>query len=282
MKKKYKVQLPAKNKLGILAHQFIEVKIADKFYSAIKNAEEKEIDDNHTYSLNDLISLRLNLNNKHSFLAKVDQYFGNDEEISKYEFYRLIAQELTYLSNRRTNNFKAILRIFCGYDYVRVEVDNFIMDIFNLVKYNKLIKKISGLDPTVHLSKENQEIIQNFKAKYDNDFKSLEKLPRSVLLIEYLLIKEGRIENYLYDKGNQDLRTSQHGDIYGNDGANIKKAKSNYSLITEKNCEFQLMKNDVIEKSILFVYSNLSEKKENIDLPLLIQLIDIWKNNRKS
>ena len=156
------------------------------------------------------------------------------------------------------------------------------MDIFNLVKYNKLIKKISGLDPTVHLSKENQEIIQNFKAKYDNDFKSLEKLPRSVLLIEYLLIKEGRIENYLYDKGNQDLRTSQHGDIYGNDGANIKKAKSNYSLITEKNCEFQLMKNDVIEKSILFVYSNLSEKKENIDLPLLIQLIDIWKNNRKS
>ncbi|WP_407532042.1 hypothetical protein [Elizabethkingia meningoseptica] len=292
MEKKYKVQLPAKNKLGILAHQFIEVKIADKFYTAIKNAKEKEIDVNHTYSLEDLISLRLNLIRKHSFLEKVDQNFYYDEKISKYEFYQQIALDLKDLRDSKTRNI--IVKILTGDQHVRGEVDNYILDIFNIIKYNKLLKKLRGLDSELSISTENQEILSILSSNYEIDFDSLEGAPRSIFLIEYLLIKKGIIPNYFCDFGkknsndyqpkigNQKERGEKFKNLYGTIGENTLRNKSKYGLIDRYSFESLLKQNDILEKSILFVYSNLSENKENIDLKLLIELLDIWKTNRNS
>ena len=80
--KKYKVELPKKNILGRLAHQFLEVRIADEIYSVIKNSLKSEHQIENSFNDIDLISYKTNLLNNNPFLRQIDSNLDNENYLA--------------------------------------------------------------------------------------------------------------------------------------------------------------------------------------------------------
>lgn len=114
------------------------------------------------------------------------------------------------------------------------------------------------------------------KNKYDDikSFNTLKRMPKTLILIEYLLIKTNKIGDYLVNKtANQSKRVKKFKEIYETSSDPIR-TKNKYNLQTFNDFEMLLKEKVVLEKAILFVYQNLENEKENINKEFLEYLLD--------
>jgi len=269
--KKYKVELPKKNILGRLAHQFLEVRIADEIYSVIKNYLKREHQIENSFNDIDLISYKTNLLNNNPFLRQIDSNLDNENYLAHYDFYRDIALKMTHLRNEKIGIFDIYGKLFTGLAYIRPNLNDLKSDIKNLILINEKIRqsKIEVIKRKVN----SKNKFKNIKSKYKNieKYSTLKGEPRSILLIEYVLIKTNKIGDYLIDKkSSQSERVKMFQELYGVISDPIR-SKNKYNLRSDKDFE-DLIKNnkEVLEKAILFVYQNLEKEKENINKEFLV------------
>jgi len=272
--KKYKVELPKKNILGRLAHQFLEVRIADEIYSVIKNYLKREHQIENSFNDIDLISYKTNLLNNNPFLRQIDSNLDNENYLAHYDFYRDIALKMTHLRNEKIGIFDIYGKLFTGLAYIRPNLNDLKSDIKNLILINEKIRqsKIEVIKRKVN----SKNKFKNIKSKYKNieKYSTLKGEPRSILLIEYVLIKTNKIGDYLIDKkSSQSERVKMFQELYGVISDPIR-SKNKYNLRSDKDFE-DLIKNnkEVLEKAILFVYQNLEKEKENINKEFLEYLL---------
>ncbi|MFV0212606.1 hypothetical protein OBK22_12505 [Empedobacter falsenii] len=138
--KKYKVELPKKNILGRLAHQFLEVRIADEIYSVIKNSIKNERQIKNSFNDIDLISYKTNLLNNNPFLRQIDSNLDNENYLAHYDFYRDIALKMTHLRSEKIWIFNIYGKLFTGLAYIRPNLNDLKSDIQNLILINEKIR----------------------------------------------------------------------------------------------------------------------------------------------
>ena len=269
--KKYKVELPKKNILGRLAHQFLEVRIADEIYSVIKNSIKNERQIKNSFNDIDLISYKTNLLNNNPFLRQIDSNLDNENYLAQYDFYRDIALKMTHLRSDKIGFFDIYGKLFTGLAYIRPNLNDLKSDIKNLILINEKIRqsKIEDIKREIN----SNDKFKNIKAKYENieKYSTLKGEPRSILLIEYVLIITNKIGDYLIDKkSSQSERGAKFKELYNNTYESVIKTKNDH-----KN-DFENLSNnkEVLEKAILFVYQNLEKEKENINKEFLEYLLE--------
>jgi len=271
--KKYNVELPKKNKLGKIGHIFIEVKIANELYTTIKNTINEKHDLENIFKYDDLKQFKNDLINKDPFLIKIDNHLNNENSFIYYEFYKDKALELTHLRDRRIGgDFNVFGKIFTGLDYVRPEINTLKEDVKNLILINKKIEStnLKEID-----SNQKLRIIKDKHYEIEK-YSTLKGEPKSILLIEYLLIKENVINDYLFGKGKQFERGAKFKELYNNSYESVIKTKTNH-LKNRKDFEELLSQKEILEKAILFVYLNQQNNKENINNRLLNLLLVLYK-----
>ena len=164
--KKYKVELPKKNILGRLAHQFLEVRIADEIYSVIKNSLKSEHQIENSFNDIDLISYKTNLLNNNPFLRQIDSNLDNENYLAQYDFYRDIALKMTHLRSDKIGFFDIYGKLFTGLAYIRPNLNDLKSDIKNLILINEKIRqsKIEDIKREIN----SNDKFKNIKAKYEN------------------------------------------------------------------------------------------------------------------
>ncbi|MGL5236069.1 MAG: hypothetical protein ACRC8Z_15195 [Empedobacter falsenii] len=272
--KKYKVELPKKNILGRLAHQFLEVRIADEIYSVIKNSLKSEHQIENSFNDIDLISYKTNLLNNNPFLRQIDSNLDNENYLAQYDFYRDIALKMTHLRSDKIGFFDIYGKLFTGLAYIRPNLNDLKSDIKNLILINEKIRqsKIEDIKREIN----SNDKFKNIKAKYENieKYSTLKGEPRSILLIEYVLIITNKIGDYLIDKkSSQSERGAKFKELYNNTYESVIKTKNDH-FKTKNDFENLSNNKEVLEKAILFVYQNLEKEKENINKEFLEYLLE--------
>ncbi|MFV0144916.1 hypothetical protein OBJ68_05370 [Empedobacter falsenii] len=274
--KKYKVELPKKNILGRLAHQFLEVRIADEIYSVIKNSIKNERQIKNSFNDIDLISYKTNLLNNNPFLRQIDSNLDDENYLAHYDFYRDIALKMTHLRSEKIWIFNIYGKLFTGLAYIRPNLNDLKSDIQNLILINEKIRQ-SKLEDIKREINSNDKFI-NIKSKYKSfeRYSILEGLPKSILLIEYLLIKTNKIDDYIFGDAVKTDRGEKFEYLYNNKYENVRKTRSNNNFVTKKDFENLIKNKGVLEKAILFVYQNLEKEKENINKEFLEYLLELY------
>lgn len=101
---------------------------------------------------------------------------------------------------------------------------------------------------------------------------NLKGKPKSILLIEYLLIKTKKIDDYLLGKAKQIERGAKFKELYNNTYESVIKTKTK-NFKTKNDFENLIKNKEVLEIAILFVYQNLENEKENINKEFLEYLL---------
>lgn len=153
---------------------------------------------------------------------------------------------------------------------------------FNYLKLEKLNQeKAQNRAMLLTISEYKESLNYNSKFitirnKHDDikSFNTLKGKPKSILLIEYLLIKTNKIGDYLIDKkSSQSERGAKFKELYNNTYESVIKTKNDH-FKTKNDFENLIKNKEVLEIAILFVYQNLEKEKENINKEFLEYLLE--------
>lgn len=164
-------------------------------------------------------------------------------------------------------HFKLIYTYLNNYNYLKLEKIN-----HEIAQNKAMLLSISEYKEG--LNYDNKFI--TIKNKHDDIkfFNTLKRMPKTLILIEYLLIKTNKIGDYLVNKtANQSKRVKKFKEIYETSSDPIR-TKNKYNLQTFNDFEMLLKEKVVLEKAILFVYQNLENKKEHLDKQFLEYLLE--------